>query len=877
MKNINNNTNNSESKLPNQTKQYQYGKDGIVKRSIQDKSFNTSNQVKPKQLINQANNEQSTQNQKMLTLGAIGRSNSEKRLQTLNELNNEKRLQKEKLSLDSNLKKSNFKPSYKNENLNQKKLGEYNAKSEGSLITANNKQSNMYHVPPNNENKDKILVKKKKKPTRTDSRSDHMIPNRSRSVTNGRNSPRFKSPSLESASFHNKIDETNNLFDLVIVLKTFLKQIEKSYSLDNLYEYLKTNVKYNGYRNFTLDSLEAYLGNSQRASNMSIHDTKSLPNSQLQLIHPIQPHQQQSTQTNGLKNRSIGQFKKPSHNIFANSNNQLTQSNQYYDLNGRNANKKPLDHLFEHMRQFKNIFQVIQVDLLNRILYNSYETRFNLAPSNVIQNLHDNHDNSENNFSKQFANKDFKRLRKYHQKLYDLNEKLFVLINDPTNCDLKMLSFNSNLPIKYEYYKHGEYILRLTGDIIYKMRHCLKLSEKYYQLNFKLNGDDFVSYLNESNITYPQSQSTLSSYPYIDEADKHTENNADDDGDEDDDDNNSLVEPQDSVLRRIKRKKMSERVSNTTDSIKKLKQNYRLLDDVDIGPYADYNNHNTNEDQNDQNLLKQDTHDSFIQDTDCSSLISEESTVYFTENNVVVRKHEKPIEEKKTNSKKDFYEPVKKQHNQAKLVDEYKNVQTQIESTSILIKDLNQYMQSLIQRAERCVKLEEQLKFDHDLIKKTEKSLKGLKSEMSTSTNLADNTNNELFRLNLKKQLDYLQYRFRLNLQDYNIEQICAPEIGTAISDTQYKLSYLNNRLKELNKKLFYIESHLSEVYLLEKKQLDDKPFLYKQQQQQQNQQLKLSKLINNKSKLLPPIKQQAYLNSISNQQIYLPLTQKYK
>jgi hypothetical protein len=247
---------------------------------------------------------------------------------------------------------------------------------------------------------------------------------------------------------------------------------------------------------------------------MSVYDSKSLPNSQLQLIHPIQPHQQQ-TQTNGLKNRSIGQFKKPSQNSLTNnSNNQMTQSNQYYDLNGRHANKRPLDHLFEHMRQFKNMFQVIQVDFLNRILYNSYETRFNRPPSNAMHGNGDD-DDGENNFSKQFANKDFKRLRKYHQKLYDLNEKLFVLINDPTNCDIKMLSFNSNLPIKYEYYKHGEYILRLTGDIIYKMRQCLKLSEKYYQLNFKLNGEDFVSYLNDSNLSYPQSQSTLSSYPYI--------------------------------------------------------------------------------------------------------------------------------------------------------------------------------------------------------------------------------------------------------------------------------------------------------------------------------------------------------------------------
>jgi hypothetical protein len=340
-----------------------------------------------------------------------------------------------------------------------------------------------------------------------------------------------------------------------------------------------------------------------------------------------------------------------------------------------------------------------------------------------------------------------------------------------------------------------------------------------------------------------------------------------------------VVDPQESVLRRIRRKKVSERTSNTADSIKKLKQNYQLLDDVDIGPYADYNN--PNGDQEEKNLLKQDTHDSFIQDTDCSSLISEESTVYFTENNVIVNKHAKPIEEKKINLKKEFYEPVKKHHNQTQLVDDYRNTKTQIESTSILIKDLNQYMQSLIQRAERCAKLEEQLKFDHDLIKKTEKNLKAFKSEVSTSNNLAENTSNELFRLNLKKQLDYLQYRFRLNLQDYNIEQICAPEIGTAISDTQYKLSYLNNRLKELNKKLFYIESHLSEVYLQEKKQLDDKPFLYQQQQHQQNQQhqqqLKLSKLLNSQAKILPPINKSTYLNSISNQQIYLPLTQKYK
>jgi len=65
--------------------------------------------------------------------------------------------------------------------------------------------------------------------------------------------------SLSSESFiTSKVEKTQTLFELVSFLKIYLRKMENSYSLDELYTFLKTNVKFNGYRNFTIELLERF-------------------------------------------------------------------------------------------------------------------------------------------------------------------------------------------------------------------------------------------------------------------------------------------------------------------------------------------------------------------------------------------------------------------------------------------------------------------------------------------------------------------------------------------------------------------------------------------------------------------------------------------
>ena len=61
------------------------------------------------------------------------------------------------------------------------------------------------------------------------------------------------------SSILNSIEETENLYDLSDLIKKYLNKVEKEFSLEKLHAFVKTNIKYNGYRNFTLDALEAHL------------------------------------------------------------------------------------------------------------------------------------------------------------------------------------------------------------------------------------------------------------------------------------------------------------------------------------------------------------------------------------------------------------------------------------------------------------------------------------------------------------------------------------------------------------------------------------------------------------------------------------------
>ena len=771
-------------------------------------------------------------------------------------------------------------------------------KASEQLAVSNSISSNNSNLISNNG---KILVKKKKKAKMS---SDEEIKHeqrlkRSVSMINGldtnnanitsnhklkpsRHELSSRSSSSSSllstcSSIVNSIEDTDNLYELTIKIKKYLNKIEKNFSLESLYDYLKSNVKYNGYRNFTLDSLEPYLLASNRTSNMGLYETNG---SQLQTKH---------NNGNNQPYRSLSQLRKSNNNTPY-----LTQQSQNsnYDLNGRPNNKRPVESLFKNMNVFKNLLVMIQRNLLDELvdlppMQNEAAYKSPLTPIKSIalsprsaerQEKHANFnkmnrpgskslinlnqiDSKYSNHKQPFVSQITKSisslnydnghaklkqsLKKYNRKLYDLNEKLTVLINDQTSCDLKLLSFNSNLPIKYEYYKHGEYILRLTTDIIFKMRLVLKLSEKAYQLNYKLNARE------NSNA------SRLSFY----ESDKIEEG----EGSESDIVSSSDGSNRDSILRKISRKKTNSRMqlpkinhrvnSKTANLNKDIRINNNLSDDIDIGPFAygdnyqaakqqqnkikeaqtnklkedfeSINNLAKSEDNKRKKLVKQDTNDSFIQDTDCSSILSEDSNAYFSnEINEITNKEKKDNSDyikvnvaenpkpskNEANANPKAYSKMQKVEDRNSLFEAYQSVRAQMESTNQNIRELNVYLQTLIQRAERCAKLEDLLHSDQDLIRKTENSLKVYGSDKLNKNGMDPNSKmNDVFKAQLEKQLDYLQYRFKLNLQDLNLEQMCAPEIGAAISDTELKLKSLNSNMKELNKTLFYIEYELFE------------------------------------------------------------------
>jgi len=208
-----------------------------------------------------------------------------------------------------------------------------------------------------------------------------------------------------------------------------------------------------------------------------------------------------------------------------------------------------------------------------------------------------------------------------------------------------------------------------------------------------------------------------------------------------------------------------------------------------------------------------------------------------------------------------------------KLFEAYQNIRTQIELTNQMIRDLNIYMQTLLQRAERCHKLEEQLNSDKELIKKTEKSLKLYATEkyFPQTKNSPNNNNkmNELFKTQLEKQLDYLHYRFKLNYQDLNLEQMCAPEIGAAILDTEQKLKTLNSNLKVLNKNLSYVEYELFERPKLNNNSTQSNHHVIFQNDE------KSKKMLNQKA--LPPLHTNSQSITPQNQKIPVAIQNYYK
>lgn len=153
---------------------------------------------------------------------------------------------------------------------------------------------------------------------------------------------------------------------------------------------------------------------------------------------------------------------------------------------------KPVQKLLEYLKIFKIIFHIVQRDLIvgifqNKLLFSETEHIF-LAQRPKSKSMSDIYSNDG---SSEYRLRMIEKVKKYHEILYELNEKLLILINDHKQEDLKLLSPHSNLQPKYLYFKQGEYVLRLTTDIICKFQMVLNICQTVYYLHAKLKENDF--------------------------------------------------------------------------------------------------------------------------------------------------------------------------------------------------------------------------------------------------------------------------------------------------------------------------------------------------------------------------------------------------
>ena len=198
------------------------------------------------------------------------------------------------------------------------------------------------------------------------------------------------------------------------------------------------------------------------------------------------------------KNRSWSQLNKQTNSTYAQS---------FKQQNNKVANK-PIQKLIENISLFKVIFHIIQRDLLVKIFLPSenYDVNKNGMVSltkkrsdRSLSELSRLVESTENPQQQQQKQTILEKLERYHGILHELNEKLMLLINDHKRCDIKLLSPHSALQAKFLYYKHGEFVLRLTTDIISKFQMILNICQTVYYLNFKLKENDLtVNYYDQS-------------------------------------------------------------------------------------------------------------------------------------------------------------------------------------------------------------------------------------------------------------------------------------------------------------------------------------------------------------------------------------------
>ena len=491
---------------------------------------------------------------------------------------------------------------------------------------------------------------------------------------------------------------------------------------------------------------------------------------------------------------------------------------------------EPVKKLFKNLNLLRRIYQIIQRDLIFNVLIKSLpesDENGHNDLNNLLQQQQQKKQHLDINYeTRQFTlksritisnTKNLKRLNKYHQILYELNEKVLLLLNDKDNSDLKLLSNQTKLGQKYDFYKCGEYVLRLIPDIVYKMKLILKLCQKCYELSdkFNLNSNEL---LNNSKMT--TNYTNVSSL------------------------NRNISNIQSSVLNgKLMGTKESTKISDyeymNKDEIK-YAINKRQASNLNMKPIKLPIIQEQKRSQECNNTLNRNTGDSYIRETD-SSVISDDSnadgyenfkvktpkkklktktkktqqTLQPAEKSILVETYQNskplpPIPLNKTNSYNDYTEikVIDNNNNNSNLkerddlYDEYLHKKDEIVECEQLIEELRDNLTNLINRTERCATIKDKINSVINVIRETESHI-----------NKGDEEIDGEIKSVLQKELNLLKYRLNLLTQDLDVEEIIKNELSVAINETNRKLDKAQNYCDDLNQQLNKLDHEIKILY----------------------------------------------------------------
>ena len=654
-------------------------------------------------------------------------------------------------------------------------------------------------------------------------------------------STRSTSPSSSSSSFEEEVD---NLNDLLYSVRKRIDMIEANYSIDSLFNCLKHYLKHNCYSYYSINFLETFRNKLASMPPIALHMDKDY----------------ESVKRNTLRNSMSPDTLR--------------------------SVMEPVKKLFKNLNLLRRIYKIIQRDLIFNVLVKSLPETGTMPSSDKndsmsmltkqsskleVKQKHLDLNYETRRFTlKSRINisntKNLKRLNKYHQILYELNEKVLILLNNKDNSDLKLLSNQTRLAQKYDYYKSGEYVLRLVPDIIYKIKVILKLCQKCYELSdkFNLNSSEL---LNDSKHTITTTTTTTMISNHHQNMQQMMQNNG----------NNNFNRTQSTLL------------SNDKLSSKMSDYDYMSKDEI---KYTINKRHNKSFNSNDrlpkikEKSKSPEPHtqqkysnnsDFYIRETD-SSVLSDDSNHYGYENyksrtpkknkkkrKKIVHKVANPLPPPPPAPQTAFRETpseyIPKTFRDAEtsiLVENYQNSIKQNHHHQVLppiqtknnrnndyttgTQQQQQQQQSSVNNVENnkerdelydeylhkkdeiaeCENLIEELHDDlANLIDRTERCA-AIKDRINsvisvireTETHL-NNTNSEDKEVKnyLQKELNLLKYRLNLLTQDLDVEEVVKNELNDAIKETNRKLNKAQSYLDELRQQFDKLDNEIKILY----------------------------------------------------------------